>query len=440
MISKMTTVGLAASVAAVATLSAAPALAGGFAVREQSALGQGSSFAGVGASKALSAMFFNSAAVTSLSGTNSDANFSAIIPDAQLTATSGGTNFAATTVRSAEIGVDAIVPASYFSHQFKADPRLFIGLGLNSGFGLKTEPDVRWAGSQIASSTRLFTINFNPTLGYKLSDQLSVGVGAQFEYAKAVFKFATAAPTGPHSFFEGDNMAVGATAGLMYTPTPATRIGLGWRSQITHELEGRFGTSEGAPLPAVASSGGAFSGVTAKADLRLPDIVTLSINQAVSPNIRALGTVEWSNWSRLGNLDVIATGTGRTFLNGPVAFGQKLGSIDTTWQDGWFFSGGLEYDYSDKLTLRTGIAYEISPVQKATDRVISIPDANRLWASLGFTYNMSAATSIDFGYSHIFAEDSKFDRRGLAPGTSLQGDLEASADIISLGVRMKLGE
>jgi long-chain fatty acid transport protein len=440
---KMNAVARATSVAAALVVGANAATAGGFAVREQGALGQGASFAGAGASTALSAMFVNSAAVTTLSGTNADSSIAYVAPEGNLTATAGSARLnGATWSNTTEIGRDAFVPAAYLGHQFKSDPRLFIGLGVNSAFGLKTEPDKRWAGSEVGGATSLFTTAFNPTLGYKYSDQLSVGVGAVFEYAKGTFKFATGAPTGPNTFFTGDDIAVGGTAGLMYTPTPATRIGLGWRSQITHTLEGRFGTSSGDPISGLAPF--LANGQASKVELRLPDIVNLSLNQAIAPNARLLATVEWTNWSRFGGLEVVSTSPGTNVLavrrgQNLTPAGASIAKISGAWDDGWFFSGGLEYDVSPALTVRAGGAYEISPITKASERIVGIPDANRIWASIGFSYNVSAATTIDFGYSHVFVEDAKIVRDSLT-GVHLNADLEASADIISLGVRMKLGE
>jgi long-chain fatty acid transport protein len=423
-------------------VGAGSASAGGFFVREQGALGQGASFAGAGASNALSAMFMNSAAVTALNGTNSDASVSIILPDAELTARAGSTYFNAPGVnQSTDIGTNAYVPASYVAHQFKSDPNLYIGMGVNSAFGLGTKPDQRWAGSEVQGPTKLFSVNFNPTIGYKFSEQFSVGVGAAFEYAKGTFKFATGIPTGPNSFFTGDDIAVGATAGLTYRPTSATTIGLGWRSQITHELDGRFATNAGFPIPGNITPL-VNAGLPAKVDLRLPDIVNLSINQSLAPNLRVMGTVEWTNWSRFGGLEVVATGPGFAL---PGGFGLKqagtsIAKIDAPWGDGWFFSGGAEYDVSPALTVRAGGAYEISPIKNATDRLAGIPDADRIWGSLGFSYKVNPATTLDFGYSHVFVEDSQVDRLNIAKTTRIVADLDASVDIISLGVRMKLGE
>ena len=55
---------LACSGAAVLLVAATAANAGGFALREQSAAGQGSSFAGIAAGGALSSMYWNASTMT----------------------------------------------------------------------------------------------------------------------------------------------------------------------------------------------------------------------------------------------------------------------------------------------------------------------------------------------------------------------------------------
>ncbi|MBX9926394.1 MAG: outer membrane protein transport protein, partial [Hyphomicrobiaceae bacterium] len=262
------------------------------------------------------------------------------------------------------------------------------------------------------------------------------------QYAKGILKFATGSNFGPHSYFEGDDIAAGATAGIMLTPNPGTRIGLGWRSQITHDLEGVQATGF---FPALGPGAAlAEAGVASKVELKLPDIVTLSLNQAINPQTRFLATVEWSNWSRLESLDLVTTGGGFSVLRpggpGVVGAGTQLGSISAKWDDGWFFSGGLEYDVNKSLTVRAGGAYEISPITQARERIASIPDADRIWASVGASYNLNDHMTIDFGYSHVFVDDARIDRDTLAaPTRRLVADLDASVDIISLGMRMKLG-
>ena len=113
--------------------------------------------------------------------------------------------------------------------------------------------------------------------------------------------------------------------------------------------------------------------------------------------------------------------------------------LEANWSDGWFFSLGGEYDYSEKLTLRSGIAYEISPVDSPEKRIVSIPDADRVWLSFGASYDYSASTTLDFAYTHVFVEDEKFERSTLSPllQADISGTIEAEADIVSVGMRTK---
>ena len=137
--------------------------------------------------------------------------------------------------------------------------------------------------------------------------------------------------------------------------------------------------------------------------------------------MRLLGTLEWTNWSRIDRVPIDG-------FPGAV--------VDARWDDGWFVSSGLDYDYSEVLTLRGGIAFERSPIQDATQRLVPLPDSDRVWLSLGVTYRYSESTTIDAGYSHVFFEDAYLTRGTLTnPAFLLNADVDNSADIISVGVR-----
>ncbi|MEQ1612347.1 MAG: outer membrane protein transport protein [Hyphomicrobiaceae bacterium] len=418
---RTTLLGTVAVVALVA--SAASAMAGGFAIREQSTESQGASFAGNAAGTSLGAMFWNPAAAANKPGPgiNTESNYALIIPRAEVTVDSvtPSNGFFAAAPNSSEIGHNAIVPASYASYQISS--ALFLGLGINSGFGLGTEPEnSAYDGAVLGRRSQLFTAGATPTLAYVVAPGVTLGAGVQINYAKGTFKFATALPQQPSSVFSGDDVAFGVTAGVMLTPAPGTRIGLGWRSALTHELEGDFNQ------PTITVPGvGTFPGTSYKgtADVKLPDIVTLSLNQALSPNMRLLGTVEWSNWSRFQELRVQGGGVADIV-------------IPANWSDGWFFSIGAEYDYSQKLTLRTGVGYEISPIDDPKKRLIGIPDSDRIWLSVGGNYKITQATSVDVAYTHVFLDDSRFDR-DTTTGRNLKGSIEASTDILSVGLKTK---
>lgn len=427
---------LSASVA-IGTLGAGagPVSAGGFALREQSASSQGASFAGSAAGYDLSSMFWNPAAVAAKSGPglHAESHYSVIMPRAQVDVdTFNGLPAAALpfSSESGDIASPALLGASYMSYQL--NPQTYLGLGVNSPFGLTTEPkNPSYLGSVLGRTSKLLTFNATPTLGYAVAPGVIVGVGAQIQYGDGELKFATGLPNGVTTGFEGDGFAFGGTAGILLQPAGGTSIGLGYRSQLTQSLEGTFYT--------IGLPGGASLQTDAEVDVELPDIVTLSIRQAIAPNMRLLGTVEWSHWSRFEELRVVSKGAGPVISPvGPVLVpgGVSIAAIPANWEDGWFFSLGGEYDLPSFGTLRAGVAYEISPVDSPDKRLVGIPDNDRVWLSVGATVQLTPAMTADLAYTHIFIEDGDFTRSSLA-GTPVTGSVEARTDILSVSLKTK---
>lgn len=407
---------LKAGVAATAMLlSAGAASAGGFAPHEQSSVFLGSAFAGSAAGGALSSMFWNPAALGQFDGINSDSSYSLIMPDTVITATGGFLAGRGDSRSSGDIGDTAILPASYFSYQL--NDQIVLGMGVNAPFGLTTDGDYGWDGSVLARESKITTYNFTPTVSYRVAPGVLVGAGLQVQYIDAQLRQASVLldPSSATAAIKGDDVGFGFTAGILISPMDGTSIGLGYRSKIEHDLEGSFHVS-GVPFK---------DSVTA--NIELPEIVTLSLRQQMAPAWTLLGTVEWTNWSRLPQL-AVNCGSGAVLCpSGGI-------TLPLGWDDGWFFSAGLEHAYSEKLTLRGGVAYEISPIDSDEGRTTRVPDADRFWLTAGASYKYNENTTIDVSYAHVFVEDATTVQ---AEGNFV-GDVESSADIISVGVRSKL--
>jgi long-chain fatty acid transport protein len=390
-------------------ISAVAVQAGGLAVREQSTSSQGASFAGSAAGGDLSSMFWNPAAAGIAGwGFYTESHYALIIPNADLSVSTGGVLGGPT----ADIGHLAAVPASYASYRINKD--LVLALSINSPFGLSTKPDpFIWQGSLVGQSARMFTANATPTLSYQIAPGLFVGAGVQLEYMSLRFKFASGATSTAIADIN-DDLSVGFTAGVLWQPSKSTSIGLGFRSTIEHKMDGNLS------VPGVGTA-------PVNATFENPEIVTLSVRQAIAPNTRLLGTIEWTNWSRLGTVPINGSGTLLGFDR----------SLPANWHDSWLYSVGLEYDYSQKLTLRTGVAFEKSPIQNATERLIQVPDSDRWWASAGLTYRWNEKMSFDLAYTHIFFDDAPFDRTSLTGASHITGKADQSADIVSVSIKNK---
>ncbi len=396
--------------------------AGSFAPHEQSTYFLGTSFAGTAAGGVLSSMFWNPAAVGQFNGINSDSSYSLIMPDSEVTATGGALYGTGSSRSSGDIGDTAILLSSYYSYQI--NDQFVLGLGVNAPFGLVTDGRFDWDGAQLARESRIITYNFTPTVAYRITPGVTIGAGLQIEYMDAQLRSAIGSPFGPTGAIKGDDVAIGFTAGILFNPAAGTAIGLGFRSKMEHDLEGTFHVT-GVPVTNDISS-----------NVDLPEIVTLSLRQDLAPDWTLLGSVEWTNWSRMSQLQVFCENAGPPACPGA---GVPLETLPLNWDDGWLFSAGLEHKYNEQVTLRGGLAWEKSPIQTAEGRTVRVPDSDRFWLSAGASYQYSQWTTFDFAYSHLWGEDATT-VQGTGPGgvPLLVGDVETSADIVSVGVRSKL--
>ena len=428
------------ALAAAAGATVTSANAGAFAVREQSAYYQGMSFAGSAVGDELSSMFWNSAAAAAAPGMNSETHVSLVVPHGEITSDGAGLldGGLGLDTHSGEIGDPTAVPASYANYQ--VNDRLFFGLAINGQYGFTTKPDnLDFAGTPIATTSKIFTINFNPTVAYKVSPELTIGVGAQILYAdlrlrssnsEAITGIATGGQiVSAGRTTEADDVGFGATAGLMWKPMPGTTIGIGYRSAI--ELEGK-GTCTGFGLSNLAAGpfgAECLAGVGVTADLTLPDMVTASIRQRVDERWTVLGTVEWTNWSRVGSEAEFKDSAGNVVDVFPLGY-----------DDGWFFSVGAEYAWSQYTTLRAGLGYEVSPISDEV-RNVSLPDNDRVWLSVGASTRLTDRISVDIGYTHLFVKDASIDTPNpLGAGSLITAESSGDVDIVSASFKYHWGE
>lgn len=412
----------AVSVAAIMAAQSG-AQAGAFALREQSATAQGLSFAGAASgSGGLSSMFWNPATMTLAPGFQSEWHGSAVIPRTTITPTYTLPPGLAALGGSGDIGFDAVVPASYTSYQY--NDRLWFGLYTGAPFGLTTKPNPVWAGQLYARTTSVFSFEAEPTIGYRVNDWLSIGAGFRAQYFKVRYFSATGpspvspSPFSPSAGLEGDSVGYGYSLGANLTPWAGTSIGIGFRSAVEHDLDGSF----------------QYFGIPIKANLVLPESVSVGISQQITDAFTLHATAEWTNWSRLRFPRVYNDLTGNLLAQAPY--------LPLGYEDGWFFSVGGEYRINPAWAVRAGVGYEISPIDVQT-RNPRLPDSDRLWLSLGATYNWSEQLSFDLAYTHIFPMGNT--DINIAPGNPtfatrgvvFAANVDSDVDIISAAIKYR---
>lgn len=445
------------SVAAGSIIAATSAAqAGGFALREQSAAGQGLSFAGAAAGGAgLGSMFWNPATMTNHQGIQTSVGLTALIPYTSLTNVSG-TSAGYSTFNgkstSGDMALDAILPNAYLSWQF--DQNIWLGLSVNAPYGLATKADSSYVGRTYGSTSAAKSKEVTASVAYKFNDMISVAAGLRYLDLKARYTTAAARPGNPQDWpvlgLDGDGAALGYTLGLTFKPVDGTEIGLGYRSQVKPTLKGDFFGG--------AAAASSFSGSSALAayalnnpiqvSIPLPQMITLGLKQKVSQDLTLLAGFEWTQWSVLKSPAITYRNSG-AYPGTPIAWSPGSAHLASPnlpfeYKDGWYASLGGEYKWDSKLTLRTGLAFESTPI-KDESRSIRLPDNDRIWTSIGAGYRFTEQLSLDVGYTHIFPKSTKVSildasnpnyktNYSAASIDKLNVDVKAHVDIVSLNL------
>lgn len=371
------------------------ASAAAFQLWEQNASGLATAYAGSAAvADNASTVFFNPAGMTQLQGGQLSVGVTGVGPSYKFN-NQGST---ATGGNGGDAGSWAAVPNAYMSWQLT--PNFFLGLGISAPFGLATEyKDANWVGRVQAIKSEIKTVNYNPSLAYRVNDKVSLGFGVNYQTIDAEL-------TSAGSQLKGDDSAWGWNAGALFTLSPAMRVGVSYRSALNYTLEG---TANGV--------------VPIRADVKLPDTFILSVWQQVSDNWEAMGDLSYTRWGTLQSLNVINRNSGN-----------QLTAETFNYDNSWRFAWGAAYKSSDALKLKFGIAYDRTPVNNA-DRSARVPDNDRIWFTLGGQWNAGKAGKLDLGYAYLYVKDPSIEQTKGA--NTLRGSYDASAQV--LGLQYSLG-
>lgn len=445
---------------ATAAMSAGTAQGAGFALIEVNATGQGNAYAGATAwTNNASTIYFNPAGLTYLDG--EQVVFAAHYIDPSSDFDNKGSKLAPAIGGGDIFGFDddggqsAIVPNFYWARPLNEN--LTFGVGVNSPFGLAIEYNDGWVGRYHALDSDLATVNFNPSLGYRVNDRVSIGGGlnimlADVELTSAVDMGAAclalaAGVCGPagvtggtyntdgEAELEGDNfdtLALGFNLGLMFEVSDQTRVGVSYRSEIDIEVDGDADFTLPDPDPtdpaALAVNGFVngsplFDNTGLEAEVTLPASFSVSVAHQVN-KFTWLADVTWTGWQSFDEL--------RIEYDNPA----QPDSVTTEdWDDSMRYSLGFEYQYSDTLLLRAGMALDETPVPSAERRTPRLPGDDRTWYSFGLTKVVSKSMSFDLAMSYLDVDEARINNEFESALPTLQhtltGEYEAEVYIVS---------
>lgn len=338
------------------------ASAASFQVMEQNASGIATSFAGSAAvADNASTNFYNPAGLTQLKGIQFSAGLTGLKSNVQYEQNGGNA------------GDTQLAPNLYLAVPLTQE--LTFGFGISRPFALSTEYTAGWAGDAVARKSDIRTVNYNPSLAYRLNDKVSLGLGLNYQRLDADLSTNVAA-------LSGSDSAIGWNAGALFTLSPAMRVGIAYRSGLDYRLSG-----------------------TLNGDLKLPGTFTLSVWQQVSDRWEAMGDLSFTQWNRLDQSTV------------------AISAADE--RNSWRFAWGAAYKNSESFKTKFGFAYDRAPTRRG-DLNLRAPANDQLWLSVGAQLNAGRSGKFDLGYAYKFSRDVNVSQAGL------NGKYETSGHVLGL--------
>jgi long-chain fatty acid transport protein len=368
------------------------AFGAGFALYEFGA--RGTSMAGtmIGRADDPSAVAYNPAGITQLEGTQTMVGLSVVTPGVKVE-TPGETTESETNYFTP--------PHAYVTHQLT--DKAWLGLGLYTRFGLGTEFPDGWPGEYNNLFTRVQSLSFNPNLAYKVTDTLSLAVGAEvmwFDFYQK--KMVGRQLGGIEAKLDGDSYGFGGNVALHYKPNDAWALGLTYKSRVKHSIKG---DADFKRTP-VATALGYFNNTSAEGDITLPDSFGLGVMFKPHEKFSIEANAIYTLWSTYDKLEITY---GRALTPGAPTGDAKVSTTEKKWKDVWRFQVGGEYSLNDLVSLRLGYVYDQIPDRdEYADYSTPTNDRNIITTGIGFT---GEKFGLDISYSYLWFADRTIDAR-----------------------------
>ncbi|GAA5525719.1 long-chain fatty acid transport protein [Microbulbifer aestuariivivens] len=352
----------------------------------------------------------------------------------------GGFNNFNTVAQANDYATDAFIPNAYLA--VPLDETWSLGLAMFTTYGLETNFDSSWPVTNIADQTELLTINIAPSVAYDFNDQFSVGVSANFVYAKAKlntmvprnFPVASEQRKKILDYDHADDWDVSWSIGGLWRINDQTRLGISYHYEIEPKLEGDV-TSDYLPTaalpPALQPAFPPFDDARGDVSLNLPDTLELGFYHRFNDQWGIAAGLMWTDWDDFERLEAYIPSARLGVEDEPF---NPLLVKEENFKSGFRYSIAGEYYPCEELTWRIGYAYDegaardgLNPAGAAeaeatvgealpvTWRSLSIPDTDRQWITFGATYKFDKHLSIDGGFAYLWGDDETIKEFGQIP-------------------------
>lgn len=310
------------------------------------------------------------------------------------------------------------LPTGGLFYVHKTSERINLGLGVFSYFGLSQKYDEGWVGRYYNQESTIIGLTIMPSISYKISDVVSLGLGINVMYGVLDLKVAINNPlTQPDGMLALDNgtWGVGANVGILFETGPHTRFGIDYLSNVKLNFKDtpKFtGLSPG--LETILGQRGLLN-AQLELGVTVPQMLMASGYHELNEDVAIMGNIGWQNWKNFGLVDITVSTDDPTSL-----------TTDLKFKETWHIAGGVEWSVAEQWNITGGIAYDSSPVDDK-DRPVLFPIGEIIRVGVGAKWQISNPVALGFAYELGYMGDVPVDQENGPLTGRVAGTFESTA-------------
>ena len=282
---------------------------------------------------------------------------------------------------------------AYFYASFQVIKNLQLSFGFYTPYGSTSEWDEGWKGRYLIQNISLANYCFQPTISYKITDRIGIGVGFIISTGKVEINKALNYSDNSTVKLEGDaDVGYGFNVGAMIKITNELTLGIDYRSKIQLKLnEGDATFKVPESLSARVPESNKFS-----AELPTPTNIDFGLSYQVTKQLLIAAEASIVFWSDYDSLSF-------KFTEKPELLNS---SNPREYKNSLLFRIGGQYEFNEDLTIRLGAYYDNSPANDDFFTPETVTQ-NSLGLTLGLSYSPIKNLTIDVSYLHLLGLESE---------------------------------
>jgi long-chain fatty acid transport protein len=395
------------------------AMGSGFDLPDQDAFAVGRGLAVIATADNPSAIFYNPAGLTQLTGHNFQIGAYGIYLDPQFTPPGGGNTFHNQTPWGG-------IPQFFYAYG-NEKKTLSCGLGVYMPSGLK----MRWQDNTgfrtLGTDGSVEQLAINPVVAIKVLPTLSIGAGISANYAKLDLKNGILWPTQPYDqlHFQGDGWGVAGNFGVLWQPVDEWSYGVAFQTGAKIKLEGDTTAYNNVAIPAYGYP--AFnSSSSASTDFQIPLKIGTGISYRPTPKWNVEFDVNYIDWNSLNNLNINQ--------DNPYPLFPKTIPVALEWESSYYYELGATRYLDNGWHVSAGYIFNQNSVPD-THYTTVVADQDRHFFSVGVGRK---GEQIDFDIAYQFGYGPDRTVSGSAPSSSGQ-TADGTYGFVSHAVAVSVG-